>query len=370
MKIFKLPDLGEGLTEAEIHEWHVQEGDTVKLDQTLVSMETAKAVVEVPSPRAGKIIKFYGKPGDVILTGAPLLEYEDGEETKRPDTGTVAGKLQVGEVVLQEPAMGIVRSQSAASSIKALPAARMLANRLGVSLEGLKGSGVGGQITIKDVEAAAHKPLLPDMEALKGVRKSMAIAMTQSHESVVPVTLMDDADIHQWKTGEDITIRLIRAIQQACQVEPALNAWFDGKSMARKLFTEVNLGLALDAKEGLFVPVIKSIASQSDQQLRDIINRFKGQAKERSFPSEELQGATFTLSNFGVFAGKYASPIVVPPMVAILAVGKLREQLIKTDAGVESHRMIPLSLTFDHRAATGGEAARFLQALIEDLQKP
>lgn len=369
MKIFNLPDLGEGLTEAEIHEWHIKEGDEVKLDQTIVSMETAKAVVEVPAPRAGKILKLYGKAGEVILTGAPLIEYVDGEDAKRPDSGTVAGKLVVGEAVITENPTGIVPTHQR-TIVKALPAARMLAQRLGVELATIKGTGVGGQITIKDVEQAAHKPLIPGMEPLKGVRKAMAQAMTQSHEEVVPVVLMDDADIHEWSKDQDITIRMIRAISKACQTVPALNAWFDGKALAKKEFQELNLGIALDSKDGLFVPVIKDVAKFDANQLREKINIFKKQAIDRSFPSEDLHGATFTLSNFGVFAGKYASPIIVPPMVAILAVGKLRHSVVESEKGFESHRMIPLSLTFDHRAATGGEAARFLQALIEDLQQP
>lgn len=366
MKIFNLPDLGEGLTEAEIHEWHVKEGDEVKLDQTIVSMETAKAVVDVPAPRSGKIKKLYGKPGDVIATGAPLVEFEEGEDTKQ-DAGTVAGKLQVGDTVLKENPRGVVPTRQS-STVRALPAARLLATRLGVDLAQVKGTGVGGQITVQDVEQAAKRPTIEGMEPLKGVRKAMAQAMVQSHQEVVPVTIVDDADIHQWQADTDVTLRIVRAIVYACQQEPALNAWFDGKALAKKVFEEVNLGIALDSKDGLFVPVIKHVEKYNASDLRAKINTFKQQALDRTLPQEELHGATITLSNFGVFAGRYASPVIVPPMVAIVGVGKLYHNVVAVNGGYENHRIMPLSVTFDHRAATGGEAARFLKFLIEDLQ--
>ncbi len=369
MKVFNLPDLGEGLAEAEIHEWHVKEGDEVKLDQTIVSMETAKAVVDVPAPCAGKILKLYGKPGDVIATGSPLVEFVAGDALKQPDTSTVAGRLQAGDTVLTENPTGVaIQRVAAVVGVRALPAARILANKLHVDLAQVTGSGLQGQVTVQDVEQFSKRLQVEGLVPLKGVRKAMAQAMVQSHQAVVPVTLVDDADIHAWQKEEDITLRIIRAIIQACNKEPALNAWFDGYSFSCKRWKEVNLGIALDAKDGLFVPVIKDVARYDAVALRAKINTFKQQALDRTLPPEELQGATFTLSNFGVFAGRYASPIIVPPMVAILAVGKLHQVVVAEEGGFVSHRMMPLSLTFDHRAATGGEAARFLQALIEDLQ--
>ncbi|MBI5447559.1 MAG: 2-oxo acid dehydrogenase subunit E2 [Gammaproteobacteria bacterium] len=365
MKVFNLPDLGEGLTEAEIHAWHVSEGEDVKLDQVLVSMETAKAVVEVPSPQAGTIAKLYGKPGEVIFTGAPLVEFAGGEEVS--PAATVAGKLQVGETILNESPTGIKVAKRI--GVRAMPAARLLAAREGVDLSQIKGTGAANQITLHDVELALRKPPAEDMVPLKGVRKAMAQVMIHSHEEVVPVTLVDDADIQAWSPETDITLRIIRAIIFACAQEPALNAWFDGVALSKKSFSEVNLGIALDAADGLFVPVIKSVETYSTTALRSKIDLFKQQAQARTLPAEELQGATFTLSNFGVFAGRYASPIIVPPSVAILAVGKLRHEAVYVKEVFENHRMMPLSLTFDHRAATGGEAARFLRFLIEDLQK-
>jgi len=368
MKIFYLPDLGEGLAEAEIREWHVKEGDTVKLDQALVSMETAKAVVDVPAPRTGKIIKLYGQAGNVIATGSPLVEFEEEERALRSDAGTVAGKLEIGDSLLNQITPEITPLHRH-TVIKILPAARILASRHKLDLEKIKGTGGGGQITLSDVENAMKKPLLEGMIPLKGPQKVMAQIMSQSHQEVVAVTLVDDVDIHAWQKETDITIRIMRGIMHACKEEPALNAWFEGHHLAKKTFQEVNLGLAIDSKEGLFVPVIKDLEKYSDHDLRKKINELKQQALDRSLPKEVLQGATFTLSNFGVFAGRYANPIIVPPQVGILAIGKLRDEVVFFQNQFEVHRVLPLSLTFDHRAVTGGEAARFLRALIEVLKK-
>lgn len=368
MNIFNLPDLGEGLPDAEIHEWFVKEGDTVKADQPLVSMETAKAVVDVPCPQDGIIAKLFGQPGDVIKTGVPLVGFV-ADEKKKSDKGTVVGKLEESHDVSEDHfTIGASRTQRS----KATPAVRLLAKKMGVQLSELVGSGEHGVITRSDVEqAAAKQSQLPEgFESLRGVRRAMLNSMVQSHQVVVPVSLFDEADIHAWEPGNDITVRLIKAIAHACNKEPALNAWFDTAHSARKCFDTVHLGLAMDTEDGLFVPVIHDAQKQSDKALRQIIDDFKQSVRQRNVPADKLKGATITLSNFGKFAGRFASPIIVPPMVAILAVGRLYDAAVVSQGRVESHRLLPLSLSFDHRAATGGEATRFLGAVIESLQQP
>jgi 2-oxoisovalerate dehydrogenase E2 component (dihydrolipoyl transacylase) len=379
MTIFHLPDLGEGLPDAEIREWYVKEGDTVKVDQPMVAMETAKAVVDVPAPQSGKIIKFYGGVGDVIITGAPLVEFEGGEEKKSAQTTTVVGALESSDTVLVESATGIAPTATG-NNIKAIPAVRALAKKLNIDLTQVKATGAGGQITLEDVEratpsvgatqpAAAPAAIPAGFEAVRGVRRAMASVMTQSHSEVVPITLVDDADIHAWPEKTDITVRMIRALSAGCKAEPALNAWFDGKAMARRLHAEINLGIAVDTPEGLFVPVIKDVANKSAEQLRVALNTIKEQVKARTIPQEDLKGATFVLSNVGVFAGRYATPIISLPTVAILATGRIREEVVAHQGKIEIHRLLPLSLSIDHRAITGGEAARFLAAVIKDLQE-
>jgi 2-oxoisovalerate dehydrogenase E2 component (dihydrolipoyl transacylase) len=368
MKIFKLPDLGEGLPDAEVNEWYVSVGDTVTTDQPLVSMETAKAVVDVPSPNDGVIKKLYGNPGDVIQTGKPLIEFESTEPVKE-DSGTVVGNIEEsGQTIEDDFVIGAVTHHT--QRAKATPKVKALARKLGVDLKNIKGTGTHGLISAKDVENATDKPTLGEgFVPLRGVRRAMIHSMTQSHKEVVSVTIYDDADINAWHEGTDISARLIQAICDAVQIEPAINAWFDGKNNAVKQFDTVALGIAMDTKDGLFVPVINDAHKKSLEQLREKINAFKLSVNSREIPPEQLTGATITLSNFGNFAGRYASPIIVPPQVAIVGVGRLREEAKAIDGVIESRRIIPLSLSFDHRAATGGEATRFLGAVIQSLEK-
>ncbi|MCW8385543.1 2-oxo acid dehydrogenase subunit E2 [Fluoribacter dumoffii] len=370
MNIFNLPDLGEGLPDAEIHEWFVKEGDTVIADQPLVSMETAKAVVDVPCPQSGIISKLYGKPGDVIKTGEPLVAFES-TSAKPADKGTVVGNLEESSEISEDNfTVGVQHTNK--NRVRTTPAVKMLAKKLGIDLSTVKGTGEFGVITRDDVQAQADKnsEVPPGFEPLRGVRRAMLNSMVQSHTEVVPVSIFDEADISAWKTGTDITVRLIRAITYAAKKEPALNAWFDTKHSARQCFEQVHLGLAMDNEEGLFVPVIHDAAKLSDADLRNMINEFKKSVSNREITADKLKGATITLSNFGKFAGRFASPIIVPPMVAILAVGRLYQGAVVTAEGdIKAHNMLPLSLSFDHRAVTGGEATRFLGAVMESLQK-
>lgn len=388
MKTFNLPDLGEGLPDAEIVEWLVEEGDEVKIDQPLVSMETAKAVVEVPSPFTGKLVKQHGKAGDVINTGDPLAAFEveeeadeepkpaqkstdesggddkGEEESGRGDSGTVVGAMESSDRVVQERA-------TTAGGVKAVPAVRALARKMGVDLSRVTGTGKDGTITAKDVKAHAEKAEeMGPMEQVKGTRRTMARSMAQAHAEIVPTTLCDDADIGAWKEGQDLTIRLLRALVEACKAEPSLNAWFDGQKVARKLHDQVDVGIAVDTKDGLFVPALRDVGNKDSKALREGLEKLREGVKDRSIPPEELRDYTIMLSNFGVFAGRYATPVINPPCVAILAAGRTREAVIARDGKPAVSRITPLSLTFDHRAATGGEAARFLKTLLEDLEKP
>lgn len=369
MHIFNLPDLAEGLPDAEIHEWFVKEGDVVAVDQPLVSMETAKAVVDVPCPQAGTIAKLFGQPGDVIKTGAPLVGFAL-ENNERVDKGTVVGNLEESQDASEDNFV-IGASPSSSTRSKASATVRMLAKKLGVSLQNITGTGEQGHISKEDVQKAAELNATPPegFEALRGVRRAMLNNMVHSHQEVVPVSIFDEADIFQWGKQTDITVRLIRAIEDAVKEEPALNAWFNTTHQARRCFTEVNIGLAMDNEEGLFVPVLHDVATKSDQSLRETINLYKKTVKERTIGQDDLKGATITLSNFGKFAGRFASPIIVPPMVAIIAVGRLYDAAVVYKGKVEIHPLLPISLSFDHRAVTGGESTRFLKFFIESLQK-
>lgn len=444
-KNFNLPDLGEGLPDATIVEWFVKEGDVIKLDEPLVSMETAKAVVEVPSPVSGKVLKLAGAAGDIVVTGHMLAQFEidpnlpqraEGQDTghhhgapapaapepapapapaaaaasERADEGTVVGAMVSSNAVHTEQAVAV-------GGVKAMPAVRAMARKLGVDLSRVRATGGDGAVTMNDVkqaaadpstllaasaapaQAAMSAPAQPQAaverssaartplsaagkpmrtappgvaakgqpEPLKGVRRNMARVMADAHSKVVPTTLSDDADIHAWVPGNDMTSRLVRAIVTACQTVPAMNAWFDGDNLTRTLHAQVDIGIAVDTDDGLFVPALRNADMLDARGVREGINRLRQQVEDRSIPSSELSGYTISLSNFGMFAGRYATPVVVPPCVAIVAAGRARHQLTPVMGGVETHKVIPLSVTFDHRACTGGEAARFLRALIDDL---
>ena len=437
---FHLPDLGEGLPDAEIVEWHAAIGQVVKLDDPLVSMETAKAVVDVPAPCSGTLLRVAGKPGDVIATGALLAEFEidptlpqraaghdtghahgaapaassahasahtqaspsapamppmpeltaadlanDLPEGVSPAFGggfkeTPAGREDAGTVVGAMQASGEVRSEAALAvgGVKAVPAVRALAKKLGVDLARVAPSGADGVVTLADVKRAAERGAPSndridtgfDVDApIRGVRRNMVRSMTAAHAEVVPTTLMDDADLHPWGPGEDITVRLVRALVVASASEPAMNAWLNAKEGTLRRHARVDVGIAIDHADGLFVANLRGADRMDATTMRAGISRLRDGLKDRSLPPEELAGYTIMLSNFGKFAGKYATPVVVPPCVCIVAAGRLYHALVPVLGGIETHRLMPLSLTFDHRAATGGEAARFLKALIDDLQR-
>jgi 2-oxoisovalerate dehydrogenase E2 component (dihydrolipoyl transacylase) len=362
MRQFILPDLGEGLEEAEIVTWHVNEGDRVVVDQPLVSLETDKAVVEVPSPWSGRIARLFGGKGDLIKVGAPLVEFAEGTQG---DTGTVVGELGQEE----KAARGAEAPTPApARTLQVLPAVRALARKLDVDLNLVQASGPGGTITRADVERAA-KSLAEagPAEPLRGMRRAMAQRMAAAHAEVVRATVNDEADVDDWQQREDVTIRIVRAIASACQAEPSLNAWYNAEAGERRLIKRI--GIAVDTEGGLIVPVLRNVGERDASDLRAGLDRLRADAAARSIPPEELRGATITLSNFGMIGGRFANLIVVPPQVAIVGAGRIDQRVLVHNGQPAARRVLPLSLTFDHRVVTGGEAARFLVALKADLER-
>jgi pyruvate dehydrogenase E2 component (dihydrolipoamide acetyltransferase) len=362
----------------------------------------------VPSPHSGVIRALHGGPGDIVATGAPLVEFDlpaaatsarpaaprTPERPPADDSGTVVGSMPTtNEEEFFENAVAGVASAAKRERVRAAPAVRALAKRLGVDLTRVAGSGRGGLITVDDVmttsgpaalhTAATVTALKPasgaaratppaaagEPEKLRGLRRAMAQSMSLARDSVMNCTLFDDADLHQWKKGQDITTRVLRAIAVGARAEPGLNAWFDGEAQTRRLLSRIDVGIAVDTPEGLLVPVIRDVGARAPEELRRDVDRLKRAARDRSVAPEELREFSFMLSNFGMIAGRYATPVVVPPAVAILGAGRLSHDVIAVMGGIEAHLRMPLSLTFDHRCITGGEAARFLAALLRDLER-
>lgn len=366
MRQFLLPDLGEGLEEAEIVAWHVTEGDHVVADQPLVSVETDKAVVEVPSPVSGRIARLFGGKGDLVKVGAPLVEFAEGAEA---DTGTVVGELRSTEAKRETP-QAPAGEPARGKPVQVLPAVRALARKLDVDLNLVHASGPGGTVTRADVERAA-KSLTEagPAEALRGMRRAMAQRMAAAHAEVVPASVTEEVDIGGWASGEDATIRLVRAIASACTAQPSLNAWYNAAAGERRLVKRVDIGIAVDTEGGLIVPVLRNVAERDAPDLRAGLDRMRADAAARSIPPDELRGATITLSNFGMIGGRFASLVVVPPQVAIVGAGRIGDRVAVHEGQPAVRRVLPLSLTFDHRVVTGGEAARFLVALKLDLER-
>ncbi|WP_457797803.1 dihydrolipoamide acetyltransferase family protein [Methylocystis sp. S23] len=363
MKTFLLPDLGEGLQEAELVEWRVQPGDEVDVDQPLLSVETAKAVVEIPSPRAGRIERLFAGPGEIVRVGAPLVAFEGERED---DAGTVVGVVETSASVLREVTTGRTNAPT-----RVIPAVRALARRLKVDLGMVTPSGPDGLITAEDVQRVAK--VLSEVEPaepLRGFRRAMAQNMSFAQAEVAAATIMDDVTISAWEPGADVTIRLIRALAKACEAEPILNSWFESATLSLRRLRKIDLGIAVDTPDGLFVPVLRDVASRNASDLREGLNRMRADVAARRIPPEELRGATITLSNFGTIAGRYAAPIVLPPTVAILGAGRIRRDVVVRNDEVGIGPVLPLSLTFDHRVVSGGEAGRFLAAVVAELSRP
>src|SRR5882672_545035 len=401
MTTFNLPDLGEGLAEAEIVAWHVKVGDAVTIDQPMLSVETAKAVVEVPSPYTGIVRALHAEAGAVVETGKPLIDFDVQGETaagsaaaaskpqarKADDSGTVVGNMPTSDEELVETAIAGRSGAAVRDRVRAAPAARALARRAGVDIEQVTGSGRGGLVTLDDVMNASQVPArrpavdagarpsfapLPtgESERLRGPRRAMAHSMSRSRDQVASCTIFDDADLHGWIRRSDYTVRLLRAVAAGCRAEPALNAWYDGESQSRRLLARVDVAVAVDTSEGLMVPVVRDVANRSPAELRNDVARLKAAAQARTLSPEELKDFTILLSNFGTIAGRYATPLVAPPAVAILGAGSLKHDVVAVMGGIEAHLRMPLSLSFDHRCVTGGDGARFLAAVIKDLEQP
>lgn len=364
MKIFRLPDVGEGLAEATIVEWHVRAGDTVASDQTLLSVETDKAVVDIPSPRSGRITALLAEAGDTVPTHAPLVEFADAGATEqdappksRPETpvekspakkdnGSVVGKLADSTTVRHESFV-IGRHRHTEARLQQTHSRR--------------------QARAVTAPSGIH---LENGEPLDGMRRSMAEKMSLAHRDVVAVTLTMDAEI-VFEDRRALTSRLVRALVAGARAEPALNAWYDGVQQIRQLHDAVHAGIAVDTPHGLFVPVLQNAQNMEGGSIAREVANLKQAAMARQLTPAQMRGATITLSNYGALAGRFATPLVSPPQVAILGAGHASDELKPDGAtGFRRARLLPLSLSFDHRAVTGGEAARFLAAVAADLALP
>ena len=351
---FKLPDLGEGLTEGEIARWLVSEGQDVSEDDPLVEVQTDKTTVEIPSPAAGKVARILVEEGQVVPVGTVLVVIgEDG-----------AVPAQVAE---EQPRVEPVRNAPAdEAKVRATPLVRRIARELGVDLASVDATGPQGRITEEDVRRAAGPPAEGRREPMRGIRRLIAEHMTRAHREVSPVTWVEEADFGNVDLSRLVPVTL-KAVALTLKEFPELNARLEGDEIV--YLDRYDLGVAIQTDQGLVVPVVRDADSRPVDELDADVRRLAEQAREGRLKPEDLRGSTFTVTSAGKLAGLFQTPIVNHPEVAILSLGRVAERPVVRDREVVVRPVGYVALTFDHRVVDGARAAAFGLAVIERLER-
>ncbi|GAW67836.1 branched-chain alpha-keto acid dehydrogenase subunit E2 [Geoanaerobacter pelophilus] len=394
---FKLPDLGEGIAEVELRRWLVAEGDAVAEHQPLVEVETDKAVVEVPAPRAGVVARLHRKEGETVLVGETLVTFAEAKEPARNEHAEEERKptprpASVGIVgSLPEPEEEPPPAAPAGFEGLATPMVRKMARERGIDLKGIRGTGPHGCIKPEDLDQApqAAQKAKPASEAeervpLRGLRRTIARNVLASQRTTAFVTSMEEVDITDiWEMrvreqgevesrGAHLTFLpfFIKAVQHALREHPLLNGSIDDEAQELVLKKQYHFGIAVDTPEGLMVPVIRDVDKKSIIELAQAVQELGRKARERSISLEELRGSSFTITNYGHLGGTFATPIINWPDVAIMGFGRIVERPWVHRGQIAIRKILPLSLTFDHRATDGADAARFLGKVLRYLEDP
>ena len=400
-RTFVLPDLGEGLTEAEIVKVLVHEGDLVREDAPLLEVETDKATVEIPSPTGGRVEKIHVHVGQRVQVGEALVSFGDGGAAPVAPAAPVSARA----------------SARAEGPVPAAPATRRLARELGVDLRTVHGSGPGGRVTDEDVRAATSVPAaaqpaerepapvarplarvgvepppLPKFEQwgpverrpLSHLRRTIAERMTLAATVIPHVTHFDRADItdldamilRNLETGKTrgvtltLTSFILKAVALALGEHPHFNASLDPGAGELIVKRYVNLGVAVASERGLIVPVIRDADRKPLLEVQRELGQLAQRVREGKATLEDLRGGTFTVTNIGALGGTGAIPIINYPEVAILGVARGRQEPVVRDGAIVPRLLLPLSLTFDHRVADGADGARFASAIVRRLERP
>ncbi|MFL5972933.1 MAG: dihydrolipoamide acetyltransferase family protein [Gaiellaceae bacterium] len=353
---FKLPDLGEGLTEGEIARWLVQEGQEIAEDDPLVEVQTDKTTVEIPSPAAGKVASILVEEGKVVPVGTVLVVIGDGAVP------------QAEEQPRAEPAPPLqAPSSTEPSRLRATPLIRKIAQDLGVDLADVDATGPQGRITEEDVRRAAAGPAEGRREPVRGVRRLIAEHMARAHREVPPVTWVEECDFG----SVDLKLlvpTVLKATADALQEFPELNARLEGDEIV--YLDRYDLGVAVQTDQGLVVPVVRGVDTRSMEELDAEVRRLAEAAKSGSLAAEELRGSTFTLTSAGKLAGLFQTPIVNHPEVAILSLGRIADRPVVRDGEIVVRPVGYVALTFDHRVVDGARAAEFGLAVLRRLEEP
>jgi pyruvate dehydrogenase E2 component (dihydrolipoamide acetyltransferase) len=395
-KEFRFPDVGEGITEGEIVRWLVKEGDEVEVDQTLAEIETDKAVVEMPSPFSGTVLKVHFKEKDLVKVGQTLVTMGAKGETlaQAAPAPVAAPEARLAPATADAPVPERTRE------VLATPRIRALAKELGVDISAVPGTGPGGRVTEEDVRAYKPAPvekkpavkiktkydLYGDLERipLHGVRRATAKKMRESLDHAAHVTHCDEADagpldalrekmkLEAEAGGTKLTYLpfIVKALIEALKLHPTLNATLDEEENEIVVKRYYNIGVAVDIPDGLIVPVVKAADRKSVADLAAEIQALAKAARERTLDLADLKGGTFSITNVGVIGGDLATPIINYPEVAILATMRIADRARVADGAVVVRKTLPLCVAFDHRVVDGAEAARFTKDLIRFLETP
>ncbi len=420
MPEFRFPDVGEGITEGEIIKWRVKEGDVVKEHDIICDVETDKAIVELPSPYSGKVLRIHHKEGDTIKVGEVLVTIgEKGEVVKEPkesrregtrkdtlkekriSTGVVGEIPETLEVESEMEITPQIKVERIEGKVLATPATRRLAKELGVDITKIQGTGVGGRITEADVRNAAKQ--VPrekvaeikiqrkyDMYGyiervpLKGIRKVTAQNMRASLNRAAHVTHMEEVDITELvklrekekAAAEKKKVHLtflpfiVKAVIAALKEFPLLNATLDDEHEEIIVKKYYNIGIAVDVNDGLIVLVIKEADKKSILEIAREIETLADSARERKIDLADLRGGSLTITNYGSVGGIFGTPIINYPEVAILGVGRIQEKPVVINRQIDIRKILPLSLSFDHRVVDGAYVARFVNEVKRQLEDP
>jgi pyruvate/2-oxoglutarate dehydrogenase complex dihydrolipoamide acyltransferase (E2) component len=351
---FKLPDLGEGLTEGEVARWLVAEGQEVAEDEPLVEIQTDKTTVEIPSPAAGVVSQILVEEGEVVPVGTVLVVI--GGDGTKPAPPPPSDKVSHGQ-----------------ERVRATPLVKRLGRELGVELASLEGTGPAGRVTEEDVRRAAPSEGLslghvPEgrRERMRGVRRLVAEHMARAHREVPAVTWVEECDFSRIDL-ELLVPTVLKACAAALQEYPELNARLEGNEIV--YLDRYDLGVAVQTEQGLVVPVVRDCATRSIDELRADVDRLADAARAGKLKPEELRGSTFTVTSAGKVAGLFQTPLVNHPEVAILSIGRVAERPAVRDGKVVIAPIAYVSVTFDHRVVDGARAAEFGLTVIRRLER-
>ncbi len=413
--IFKFPDIGEGLEEGKIIEWYVQKGESISSGDALLKMETDKVVTDIPSPKSGVIAQLFGAVGDTVKVGNALVEIETEVADSVTETVTKTDE------VIEEKGFGVVGTievagdgaylpvgneglpsatpvQTAPKKVLATPVARAMAKERGIDINHVQGSGPAGRVTSKDIERfkydsipvqskqvnhddSSSNPRI-ELASITQIRKTIAKNMLRSKQNAAHMSVMDEVEV-----SELVAIRaklntrlsdsrlsylpfIIKAVALSLKRHPVLNAELDLDKELIIYKKYYNIGLAMDTEDGLVVPVIRDADKKSLVTLAKEISILSDKAKSRKLTLDDMKDGTFTITSFGSIGGYFAVPVINYPQSAILGVGRIADKPVIKDNSVVPGKIMPISMSVDHRIVDGGEVARFLNDVLELLREP